>query len=195
MNRFSAGSIGLCGAKDDHRMSKAIIVCGSPGAGKSTYGKQLAANLGAVFLDIDTATERLVRLALQQSGGDPDDRDSIDFKRIYRAPIYEQLFDIARDNLPVNPVVIAGPFTREIQDARWPQTLSRHLNASVELHYVYCRPAVRRKRLLARGDHRDRAKLKDWDTYLAYYGEELPPQADHVLIDTSEKGTDEHRPT
>lgn len=195
MNRSGGGSIGLRGAKDDHRMFQAIIVCGSPGAGKTTYGKQLAADLGAVFLDIDTATERLVRLALQQSGGDPDDRDSIDFKRIYRAPIYEQLFDIARDNLPINSVVIAGPFTREIQDARWPQTLSRHLGAPVELHFVRCRPAVRRDRLLARGDHRDRAKLEDWDSYLAYYGAEAPPKADHVLIDTSEYGTDQHKLT
>jgi predicted kinase len=194
MNRSSVGSIGLCGAKDDHRMFTAIIVCGSPGAGKTTYGKALAAGLGAVFLDIDTATERLVRLALRQSGGDPDDRDSADFKRVYREPIYEQLFDIARDNLPFNPVVIAGPFTREIQDARWPQLLSRHLGAPVELHFVRCRPAVRRDRLLARGDARDRAKLEDWDTYLAYYAEEAPPKADHVLIDTSEHGTDEHKP-
>ena len=139
-------------------MSKAIIVCGSPGAGKTTYGKQLAANLGAVFLDIDTATERLVRLALRQAGGDPDDRDSADFKRVYREPIYEQLFDIARDNLPINPVVIAGPFTREIQDACWLQELTSRLGAPVELHFVYCRPAIRRDRLLARGDARDRGK-------------------------------------
>ena len=194
MSRSGVGSIGLCGAKVDHRPSKAIIVCGSPGAGKTTYGKQLAANLGAVFLDIDTATERLIRLALQQSGGDPDDRDSADFKRVYREPIYEQLFDIARDNLPFNPVVIAGPFTREIQDASWPQSLSRHLGAPVELHYVRCRPVVRRDRLLARGDARDRAKLDDWDTYLEYYGEEAPPKAEHVLIDTSDCRTDERKP-
>lgn len=194
MNRTGADSIGMCGMTDDQRMSKAIIVCGSPGAGKTTYGKRLAANLGAVFLDIDTATERLVRLALRQAGGNPDDRDSADFKRVYREPIYEQLFDIARDNLSFNPVVIAGPFTREMQDARWLQALTRHLGAPVELHFVYCRPAIRRDRLLSRGDARDRAKLEDWDTYLEYYGEEAPPKANHVLIDTSEDMAAEPKP-
>lgn len=68
-------------------MTKAIIVCGSPGAGKTTYGKQLAEGLGAVFLDIDVSTERLVRLALEQSGADPDDRDSACFKQVYRDSI------------------------------------------------------------------------------------------------------------
>ena len=65
-------------------MKPAIIVCGSPGAGKTTYGKQLAAELGAVFLDIDMSTERLIRLSLRQSGHDPDDRDSSYFKQVYR---------------------------------------------------------------------------------------------------------------
>ena len=90
---------------------KAYIVCGAPGAGKTTYGKKLAAEKKAAFLDIDTATERLVRLALEKSGHDPDDRDSTHFKRHYRHPIYEQLFDTARDNLPFTNVVITGPFS------------------------------------------------------------------------------------
>jgi cytidylate kinase len=85
-------------------MTTVYIVCGSPGAGKTTYGKQLAAEKGAVFLDIDGSTERLVRLALRQSGRDPDDRDSSHFKQTFRTPIYEQLFDIARDNLSISSV-------------------------------------------------------------------------------------------
>lgn len=164
-------------------MARAIIVCGSPGSGKTTYGKKLAAETNAVFLDIDTATERLVRLALRESGSDPDDRDSSDFKRVYREPIYEQLFDIARDNLPFNRVVIAGPFTREIRDAQWPGKLSRRLGASVEIHYVFCPPQVRRDRLLERANARDRAKLADWDSYIRYYGEEEPPCCEHVFVD------------
>jgi predicted kinase len=167
-------------------MPRAIIVCGSPGAGKTTYGKKLAQETGAVFLDIDTATERLVRLALQESGCDPDDRDSPDFKRIYRQPIYKQLFDIARDNLPFNRVVIAGPFTREIRDAQWPQKLSERLGAPVEIHYVFCAPDVRRRRLLDRANARDGAKLKDWDSYIRYYGKEEPPCFEHVFVKGNE---------
>ena len=165
-------------------MTTVYIVCGSPGAGKTTYGKQLAAQKGAVFLDIDVSTERLVRLALRQSGHDPDDRDSTHFKQTFRNPIYEQMFDIARDNLCVNSVVIAGPFTREIQDTHWPQTLRQHLGAPVEIHHVRCRPEIRRKRLLSRANPRDHAKLADWESYLKYYGNEDPPRFDHVRIDS-----------
>lgn len=113
-------------------MSKAIIVCGTPGSGKSTHARQLAAASGATLLDIDTVTERLVKIGLLESGHSPDDRDSEYFKRIYREPIYQALFDIARDNLPFHDVVIVGPFTREIQDPDWPAKLSSELVALVE---------------------------------------------------------------
>ena len=76
-------------------MYTSYIVCGSPGSGKSTYARQLAAVEHATLLDIDTVTERLVRIALVQSGHSKDDRDSECFKRNFREPIYETLFDIA----------------------------------------------------------------------------------------------------
>jgi predicted kinase len=163
-------------------MHTAYIVCGSPGAGKSTYGKQLAATRGAALLDIDTATERLARLALLEAGHDPDDRDSDYFKRTFREPIYTTLFDIARDNLPFTDVVIVGPFTREQRDPDWLAKLARILASPVQIHYVACPPEARRKRLAKRGDARDRSKLDDWEQYLRYY-DESPPVCEHVLID------------
>ena len=167
-------------------MTILYIICGSPGAGKTTHGKKFAADIGAVFLDIDTSTERLVQLALRLSGKDPDDRDSADFKANFREPIYDQLFDIARDNIAFNHVVIAGPFTRELQDPAWPAKLSRLIGAPVEIHYVCCRPEHRRNRLMARANPRDRAKLENWTDYLQYYGKETPPRCEHVLIDSSD---------
>ena len=167
-------------------MTKAIIVCGGPAAGKTTYGKKLAASLGAVFLDIDVSTERLVRLALRLAGMDPNDRDSPRFKHVFREPIYEQMFDVAQDNLSINHVVIAGPFTQECQDAQWPETLSRRLGSPVEIHYVSCPPEIRRKRLMERANPRDRAKLEDWDNYLKYYGQETSPAFKHVFIASDE---------
>ncbi|MDX1698405.1 MAG: AAA family ATPase [Thiohalobacterales bacterium] len=164
-------------------MNTAIIVCGTPGAGKSTHGAMLAADRHAVLLDIDTVTEPLVRLALEQSGHSPDDRDSDHFKQTYRQPIYDTLFAIARENLPFQDVVIVGPFTREIHDPDWPARLHATLSAHIEVHYVQCDPAIRRQRLVKRGDARDRVKLADWDDYLKYYGDEEPPAFRHVLID------------
>lgn len=164
-------------------MHTAIIVCGSPGAGKSTYARQLAAARRAALLDIDTVTERLVRIALEHSGHSRDDRDSAYFKRTFREPVYQTLFDIARENLPVQDVVIAGPFTREISNPEWPSKLASLLGSSVQVHYVQCAPGIRRHRLARRGDARDLAKLGDWENFIRYYGDESPPVFEHVLVD------------
>ena len=164
-------------------MPKAIIVCGTPGSGKTTHAEQLVAASAATLLDIDTVTARLVRVGLAAAGHSPDDRDSDYFKRTYREPIYQALFDIASDNLPSHDVVITGPFTKEIQDPNWPAKLSAELGSPVEVHYVRCPPEIRRQRLAVRGKDRDQAKLQDWDRYLEYYGEESPPVFEHVLVD------------
>ena len=166
-------------------MYTSYIVCGSPGSGKSTYARQLAAVRHAALLDIDTVTERLVRIALVQSGHSQDDRDSEYFKRSFREPIYETLFDIARENLPFQDVVIVGPFTKEIKDQGWPSKLHLVLVSSIEVHYVRCAHEIRRHRLACRGNSRDLAKLNDWENYIQYYGDESPPVFEYVLVDGS----------
>ena len=158
------------------------IVCGSPGAGKTTYARKLASTRRAALLDIDTVTERLVRLALCEAGHDPDDRDSDYFKRTYREPIYATLFNIARENIPFQEVVVAGPFTKELRDPDWPSKLANLLGGPVQVHYVSCPPEICKQRLAKRGDTRDLAKLRDWETYIQYY-EESPPVFEHILVD------------
>ena len=166
-------------------MNKTIIVCGSPGSGKSWYGRKLSTELGAVLLDIDTVSERLVRAGLRLGDHDQDDRDSNLFKSTFRQPIYETLFDIARHNLPLNNIIIVGPFTQELRNPDWPSELSHLLGSSVEIHYIYCAPEIRKVRLANRANPRDRAKLRDWPQHLRYYGTETPPEFPHVFIDTS----------
>ena len=164
-------------------MTRAYIVCGSPAAGKTFYGKRLAERTGAAFLDIDVSTERLVRLALELAGHDPDDRDSPYFKEHFREPIYEQLFDMACDNLRQIDVVIAGPFTRELKDPDWREKLSERLGSPVEVHFVACPPEIRRERMRIRGNPRDEAKLREWDEHVRYYDDEAPPRCPHVLVE------------
>jgi len=168
-------------------MNKAFIICGSPGSGKTTHGKKLAQELGAAFLDIDLSTERLVKLALTESGMDKDDRDSEYFKRTYRETIYQTIFDIARENLLWTDVVIVGPFTRELRIEAWPEILECDLKSKIEIHYVYCKIDERYQRLIQRKSKRDEAKLKDWKKFNDYFGEELPPTFEHIFIDTSSK--------
>ena len=168
-------------------MSKAFIICGSPAAGKTSYGRKLAEEKKAVFLDIDISTERLVQLALTESGHNKDDRDSDYFKETYREVIYQTMFDIARENLQWIDVVIVGPFTRELRMEKWHETLAAELKSEVEIHYVYCNAEERRRRMVERNSGRDKAKLKRWDSINAYYGNEEPPLFKHIFIDTSKK--------
>ena len=167
-------------------MRKCYIVCGSPGTGNSTYAEGLASLHRATLLDIDPVTERLVRLALAQAGQDVDDRDSEYFKSTFREPIYETLYDIARENLAIQDVVLVGPFTKELRDPLWPSELSNALGADVEIHYVGCPPEIRKRRLANRGNARDIAKLNDWEDHVQYYEPESPPVSKHVLVDGSD---------
>lgn len=168
-------------------MPKAFIICGSPASGKTTYGKQLAEEKGAVFIDIDNSTERLVRLALSESGRNQDDRDSEYFKNTYREAIYQTMFDIARENLAWSDAVIVGPFTREIRNISWPEILMAELKSKIEIHYLYCKPDERYERMRKRKSVRDQAKLNDWNSFNKYYGEETPPLFEHIFVDTSSK--------
>ncbi len=110
-------------------MNALHIVMGPPAAGKTTYGKNLATKYGAAFLDIDTATERVVRAGLKLARENPDDRDSPLFKGSFREPIYDSLFAIAEDNLSHVDVVVVGPFTQEARDAEWLDGLKKRLEA------------------------------------------------------------------
>ncbi|VAX20737.1 hypothetical protein MNBD_IGNAVI01-1103 [hydrothermal vent metagenome] len=168
-------------------MNKAFIICGSPASGKTTYGKELAKKQKAVFLDIDISTERLVQLALTESGHDKDDRDSEHFKNTYREVIYQTMFDIAKANLQWTDVVIVGPFTRELRMKKWHETLAIELKSEIEIHYVYCNAEERHRRMVERNSERDKAKLNDWEEVNSYYSNEEPPAFKHVFIDTSTK--------
>ena len=165
--------------------NKIIIITGTPASGKTTYGKKLAEKRKAVFLDIDTVTETLIKTALKESGKNEDDRDSRYFKKTYREPIYDTLFKIAAENVLWTDVVIVGPFTKEIRKSNWPEILQEKLHSNVEIHYVYCSSSIRLMRIKERGELRDLPKLKEWETINSYYGEEERPVFQHTFVDTT----------
>ena len=166
-------------------MNSLIIVSGLPGVGKTTYAKNLAAELGAVVLDVDESTEILVKLALSLANQDPLDRDSSFFKQHFRQPIYDQLFHIAKQNLMIQDVIVSGPFTREMQNSDWPDLLAKEVHAQVNVHYLVCDEQQRLSRIKSRGNPRDQLKLKDWESHLHYYPKNKIPLCKHLLIDTS----------
>lgn len=160
------------------------LVFGPPASGKTVHARKLAEELGAVLLDSDEVTERLIRGGLALAGMDPDDRDSPAYKAAFRDAVYETLFDLARSHADRLPVVIAGPFTREGDEADWPDRLRERLGAMLEFHFVWCDPTVRKARLMARGKTRDLPKLADWEAYVATC-RETPPVFPHHWVDTT----------
>ena len=143
------------------------IVTGAAGTGKSTFAKQLARDESAILLDSDTASEPIVRAGLQAADIDPTDRDSPEYKAIFRDPIYQSLFDVAAENLSHTNVVIVGPFTRELNDPSWPWQLEKRFGTAPKIWYLYCDNDLRKKRIQDRGNPRDQAKLIDWEQHVA----------------------------
>lgn len=160
------------------------VVCGPPAAGKTTHARALAGRLGGCLFDSDQVAERLVRAGLALAGRNPDDRDSPSYKAAFRDPVYETLFALAAEHLGRLPVVIAGPFTGECADPAWPERLERRFGVRPVVHFVWCPPEVRRQRILARGEARDRPKLEAWADYVATCRDE-PPVFPHVRVVTA----------
>lgn len=148
-------------------MSRLVVVCGPAGAGKSTYARKLAADTGACLLDSDTVTEPVVRAGMAMAGLDPDDRDSPEYRGVFRDPVYECLFAVAEENLPSCDVILVGPFTSEIRHSEWPERLRERFGVEVEVIYLWADDRERHRRIEARGNPRDASKLADWEGYLA----------------------------
>ncbi len=173
-------------------MRECHVVSGPPAAGKTTEARRLAGELGACLLDSDEVADRLVASGLSLAGLDPDDRDSAAYKDAFREAVYETLFDLAVSNLPVIPVVIAGPFSSEGADPDWPRRLRERLGVEPWLHFVWCDPEERRRRMKRRGAKRDLAKLGNWEGYVGARREELPVWP-HRLVDSGGAGSSSSR--
>lgn len=152
-----------------YKTSQLHLVCGQPGVGKTTWGKNLARQLGATFLDIDVVTEPIVKAALKLNNMSPNDRDSALFKRFFREPIYSSLYACAADNLDMGDVVIAGPFTKELQNENWHTELVERFLHPVRIYWLTCSEESLKQRILSRNNPRDRSKLENWDGYQAYF--------------------------
>jgi len=152
-------------------MHEIHIVCGPPASGKTTYASDLAQEIGAILLDSDLVTERVVKAGLNLANLDESDRDSPVYKTAFREPVYETLFDLAVSHAERLPVIIAGPFTSESQNKKWPELLEKRFGKKVEIHRMNCSAEERKSRMEERGEPRDIAKLADWNEHLRQSGE------------------------
>lgn len=166
-------------------MKECHLVSGPAASGKTRYARRLASAIGGCLIDSDEVAERLIRAGLSLAGMDPDDRDSPAYKQAYRQAVYDTMFGIARSNLSMVPVVLAGPFTKEGGDAGWLDDLEACLGVKPIAHFIWCDPDSRKRRIIERGESRDRPKLEAWDDYLKLCREERPLWLHH-FVDTSE---------
>lgn len=165
-------------------MAEALfVVCGNAGTGKTTWARQLARRERAALLDLDTVSSRLVMAAHRELGRDPHDRDSTEYKQLFRDAIHETLLAIAREC--AGPVVLVAPLTRERTRADFPSWLEARAGCAAEIHYFVTDAAVREQRLRERQHPRDAAKFQDYAAYQQLSPAEAPPPYPHRWFDTT----------
>lgn len=169
----------------EERNSEAIIVCGVPASGKTTFAQDLSRHLNWTYLDLDTLTNPL----FEYMGGEflvdvptahPPARASVNDIR------YTCLLDTTRENLGLgNSVVVVAPFTSERTfPAAWERLIERLAvpPSRVHLAWMDTPPAEVVNRMRLRGAARDLEKVKEPERFLSREVT-CPPGVDHIRID------------
>lgn len=128
-------------------MAKLILVCGSTGAGKTSYSISLAKKIGAVRFSIDPWMQTLYG----------KDMTSLDFswmmERVYRC--HEQIWDVSQQILNLNGTVILDlGFTTKAQREHF-TTKANELGFDTELHFLDVPVDVRKQRVKERNVSKD----------------------------------------
>lgn len=170
------------------REQLAVAVTGAPGAGKTSTAQELARSLGAALLDLDTLTNPLLDLLVD------DPEVPVDVR--LRTARYACLIGAAQDCLRTGtPVVLVAPFTAERSDpAAWAALARQLAAAGGDPHLAWLRIGADQlgERLRARQAERDRTKLADLEGYLASV-DLAPPVVPHLVVDAARTPAEQAR--
>lgn len=160
-------------------MKELILVTSPPACGKTYISKQLATNLKhVVYLDKDTLivlSKQIFAVAHEEYN-----RSSDFFEQNIRDYEYEAIVDLALEALEYDDIVlINAPFTREVRDKSYMDSLSEKLrlkNARLVVIWVQTDVEVVRHRMIQRNSDRDTWKLEHWDEYIAGVNFNIPDE-------------------
>jgi predicted kinase len=153
-----------------------IIFGGLPATGKTTIAKDLARQLGATYLRIDTIEQAI--------------RDSTTVRQPINEEGYCVAYAVAEDNLRLGRTVISDSVnpTRMSRNA-WVAVAHRAHAAAVEVEVICTHPQLHRQRVETRSSDVSGLRLPTWENIIAREYE--PWERKRILIDTTRRSVAE----
>jgi predicted kinase len=150
---------------------------GVAGSGKTTLAKELSRRVAAVYLDNNHIADAFF----------PHTRNGARYEKL-RPCFYKAIYTITEENLKVgNSVLLDIPHVKEVQSRAWRASMRRlgeRANAEIVVVKCLCSESVLKNRLRARGESRDRWKLKHWQAFLRQQPIDVRVPFDHLTVNT-----------